>query len=49
MDLLVLHVDANGKTGQVAGNIVSAWPAAFAGWFTKYLTSADRRKATDGL
>ena len=33
-----LHVDANGKTGQVVGNVVSEWSQILSlVWFTKYL------------
>jgi hypothetical protein len=33
-----VHVDANGKTGQVVGNIVSEWSQILSlVWFTKYL------------
>jgi hypothetical protein len=33
-----VHIDANGKTGQVVGNIVSEWSQILSlVWFTKYL------------
>lgn len=40
------HIDANGKTGQVVGNIVSEWSQIISlVWFTKYLTEKGSRES----
>ena len=40
------HIDANGKTGQVVGNVVSEWGQILSlVWFTKYLVEKDRKRA----
>lgn len=39
-------IDANGKTGQVVGNIVSEWSQIISlVWFTKYLTEKGSRES----
>lgn len=40
------EIDANGKTGQVVGNIVSEWSQIISlVWFTKYLTERGSRES----
>lgn len=41
-----ISIDANGKTGQVVGNIVSEWGQIISlVWFTKYLTEKGSRES----
>ena len=40
-----VHIDANGKTGQVVGNVVSEWSQILSlVWFTKYLVEKGSRE-----
>ena len=41
-----VHIDANGKTGQVVGNVVSEWSQILSlVWFTKYLVEKGSRES----
>jgi hypothetical protein len=41
-----VHIDSNGKTGQVVGNVVSEWSQILSlVWFTKYLIEKGSRES----
>jgi hypothetical protein len=41
------HIDANGKTGQVVGNVVSEWSQILSlVWFTKYLVEKGSKESS---